>query len=90
VQITQPWVREEMEIKAGLNEIGVTMTGMKAGDLTDATTVRDMMTGIQVIATDGGTIGVNIDGAIGQGLGPQGGRGLGIGTTGDGGGPRKG
>jgi len=78
-----------MEIKADLNEIGVTMIGTKVGDLADATTVRDMTTGIQVTATGGGTRRMNIDGVIGQGPGPQGGRDLGIGTTGDGGGPRK-
>lgn len=64
--------------------------GTGVGDLTDATTVRDMTTGIQVIATDGGTMGVNTDGVISQGPGPQGGLDLGIGTTRDGGGPRKG
>lgn len=69
------------------------MVGTEVADRIDETTIRDTVTGIQVIATSRGTTGVtevNIGETVGRGHGLQGGgRDLGTGIMGDGDGLRR-
>jgi len=94
-QTIQSWASGGTQVKTGPKEIGVRTIGTEVTDLTDATIVQNMMTGVQnIVVTGGGMTGMieaDIEETVGQGQGPpEGGPDPGRGIMGDGDGLKKG
>ena len=95
VQTIQSWASGGTQVKTGQKEIGAMTIGTEVADLTDATIVRNTMTGVQNIVVVGGEMTgmteADTEETVGQGQGPpEGGPDPGRGIMGDGNGLKKG